>query len=269
MATMRSSDFFATHPVFTQAEFVSARGSAGGSTRTADSLLARQVASGRLLHVRRGLYATVPRGASPETFRPDPYLVASKLAADAALAYHAALQFRGRTYSVWHRFTVLASTRLRPLHFRGDEFLGVKPPRALERLPEHGGGVVSEPHAGGLVRVTSFERTLVDLLDRPDLGGGWEEVWRSLEMVEYFDLDAVVAHALRRSSALVAARVGLFLDVHRDELFAEDRHLEPLREHLPKQPLYLDRRREPGRLVKAWNLVVPERVLERAWAEVS
>ncbi len=39
-------------------------------------------------------------------------------------------------------------------------------------------------HAGGIVRVTAFERTLVDVLDAPDLGGGWEEVWRSLEMVE-------------------------------------------------------------------------------------
>ena len=266
---MRSSDFLATHAVFTQAEFVSARGSEAGTARTADSLLARQLASGRLLHVRRGLYATVPPGASQDTFRPDPYLVATKLAADAAVAYHAALQFRGKTYSVWHRFTVLAKSRLRALHFRGDDFVGMKPPRALRALPEHGGGIVSEPHAGGVVRVTSFERTLVDLLDRPDLGGGWEEVWRSLEMVDFFDLDAVVSHALRRSSALLAARVGYFLEEHRDALFVEDRHLEPLREHTPKQPLYLDRKREPGRLVKAWNLVVPERVLERAWAEVS
>ncbi|MCE9637990.1 MAG: transcriptional regulator [Planctomycetes bacterium] len=266
---MRSSDFLATHAVFTQAEFVSARASEGGSARTADSLLARQLAAGRLLHVRRGLYATVPPGASPATFQPDPYLVATKLADDAALAYHAALQFRGKTYSVWHRFTVLTKTRLRPLHFRGDDFVGVNPPRALHGLPEHGGGVVTEPHAGGVVRVTSVERTLVDLLDRPDLGGGWEEVWRSLEMVEFFDLDAVVSHALRRSSALLAARVGYFLEEHRDALFVEDRHLEPMRQHAPKQPIYLDRKREPGRLVKAWNLVVPARVSERTWAEVS
>lgn len=266
---MRSADFFATHPVFTQAEFVSARGAEGRSTRTADSLLARQLASRRLVHVRRGLYATVPPGASPDTFRPDPYLVATKLADDAALAYHAALQFRGRTYSVWHRFTVLTMTRLRPLRFRSDDFVGVRPPCALHGLPEHGGGVVTEPHAGGVVRVTSFERTLVDLLDRPDLGGGWEEVWRSLEMVDFFDLEAVVSHTLRRSSSLLAARVGYFLEEHRDALFVENRHLDPLREKAPRQPLYIDRKREPGRLVKSWNLVVPQRVLERTWAEVS
>ena len=37
------------------------------------------------------------------------------------------------------------------------------------------------PHAGGQVRVTSLERSLVDLLHSPEHGGGWEEIWRSLE----------------------------------------------------------------------------------------
>jgi hypothetical protein len=36
---------------------------------------------------------------------------------------------------------------------------------------------------------------LVDVLDRPDLSGGWEEIWRSLETIEYFDLDEIVAYA--------------------------------------------------------------------------
>ena len=267
---MSSLDFFAAHPVFTQAEYVAARaGEVGGSPRTAESLLVRHGGTGRILHVRRGLYATVPPGAAAETFRPDPYLVATKLAADAALAFHAALQFRGKTYSVWHRYAVLARTGLRPLQFRGDEFVGVKPPRVLAGLSGRDAGVVTEPHAGGVVRVTSYARTLVDLFDRPDLGGGWEEVWRSLEMVEFFDLDDVVAHALLRASALVAARVGFFLEQHRDSLFVEERHLVPLREKSPRQPRYLDRAREPGRLVKPWNLIVPARVLERRWAEVA
>jgi predicted transcriptional regulator of viral defense system len=144
-----------------------------------------------------------------------------------------------------------------------------QPPKALLDLPEFGGGIVSEAYAGGEVRVTTLERTLVDVRDAPDLGGGWEEIWRSLEMVEYFDLDAVVAYALELGSALTIARLGFFLEQHRDGLFVEDRHLAPLQEHAPKQPRYLDKTREHGRLVKPWNLVVPERVINRAWEEVA
>jgi predicted transcriptional regulator of viral defense system len=270
MTIMRTVEFLATHPVFTHEEYLTAYRSRGDrSLRTADSLLTRHAGAGTLLRVRRGLYAALPAGATRDTFLVDPFLLATKLAPDATVAYHAALQFRGKAYSVWHRFAVLTRSHVRPLSFQGSEYVGVRPPRALAELPDLGGGVVTEPHAGGSIRVTSFERTLVDVLDAPDLGGGWEEVWRSLEMVEYFDLAAVVAHALKRGSALTSARVGLFLEQHREALFVEEQHLKALREHAPRQPIYLDRKREAGRLVKTWNLVVPERVLNRTWAEVA
>ncbi len=42
-----------------------------------------------------------------------------------------------------------------------------------------------------------------------------------------------------------------------------------LRVRAPAQPLYLDRKREPGKLVQTWNLVVPERVLSRSWGAVA
>jgi len=107
LATMRSADFLANHPVFTHEEYLSARGDRRDrSHRTADSLLIQHVAAGKILHVRRGLYAAVPAGAAPGTFQVDPFLLATKLAPDAAVAYHAALQFRGKAYSVWHRFAV-------------------------------------------------------------------------------------------------------------------------------------------------------------------
>ncbi len=265
---MRSADFFETHPVFTHEEFVAARAPMGTSRRTADNLLARHVSTGRLLRVRRGLYASVLRGVDPDRAPVDPYLVATKLAPDATLAYHAALQFHGKTYSVWGRFHYLTRHRARPFSFRDMEFVPVQVPLALRRLADLGGGVVEKRHAGGTVRVTTHERTLVDVLDAPSRAGGWEEIWRSLEMVEFFDLDAVVDYALERP-ALTVARVGFFLEQHRDTLMVEDRYLQALRARAPAQPRYLDTSREPGRLVSKWNLVVPERVLDRTWQEVA
>ena len=124
--------------------------------------------------------------------------------------------------------------------------------------------------AGVDVRVTSLERTLVDLLDRPDLGGGWEEIWRSLESVEFYDLDRVVEYVKLLSNSTTTAKVGFFLDQHRDELMVEDRHLDPLRALRPANPHYLDRRkRESGHVVADWGLVVPKEILDRSWAEVT
>ena len=46
-------------------------------------------------------------------------------------------------------------------------------------------------------------------------------------------------------------------------------YLKALHDFRPRQPHYLERaKRKAGRLVKAWNLVVPEEVLNRSWGEV-
>lgn len=267
---MKPLDFFASHPVFTRDEFI-ARVSEAGSLPTQKNLLAYHVRSGRLVRVRRGLYASIPRGVEAAGFTPDPYLVATKLAPDATVAYHAALQLRGRTYSVWHRFHFLTATWATGLTFRDSEYVPVKLPTPLRGLPNKDGGIAEERRSGGTVRATTFERTLVDLLDAPTFGGGWEEVWRSLEMVEFFDLDAVATYALALGSALTVARVGFFLDQHREALMVRDEHLARLTPRAPKQPIYFDPTRTSGRLVKPWNLIVPEAVLTSvtsAWGEV-
>lgn len=267
---MRSADFYQSHPVFTRDEYAAATGTGPDrSPRTVDSLLASQVAAGRLVRVRRGLYATVPPGAPAADVVVDPYLIASRLAPDATVAYHGALQFRGKSYSLWQRFPVLVKGQLRRFTFQGNEFVRAPHPKSLQHRPDLGGGIAVESYAGGSVRVTTLERTLVDVLDVPALGGGWEEIWRSLEQVEYFDLDAVLAYADALGSALTIARLGFFLEQHRDALFVEDRHLAPLRKRAPKQPRYLDSTRTKGQLDKGWNLIVPERVLHRTWEEVA
>lgn len=266
---MRSIDFFETHPVFTHDEFVQARADSGSSAHTSNNLLGKHLASGRIARVRRGLYMSVPRGVEPDQASADPYLVATKLATGGPVAYHAALQFHGKARTIWRRFHYLTSRRARPFRSQDMEFAPVQVPAALRPLPDLGGEIIEGRHGGGMVRVTSLERTLVDVLSAPSKAGGWEEVWRSLEMTEFFDCDAIADYALKLGSALTVARVGFYLEQHREELMVEDRHLSRLREHAPAQPRYLDTHRQSGRFLAQWNLVVPEWILDCAREELS
>ncbi len=263
---LSSLDFFATHRVFTHEEFSLSR--RGGSPRTVDSLLRKHIAGGRIVRVRRGLYVSVPPGATADALQVDPYLIATKATDDATVSHHAALQFFGRAYSIWNQVTFFTRRHTRTFWFGGTEFVPVRPPKAVARLPDMGGGVDLVMSAGDRVRVTTCERAMVDVLHTPSLGGSWEEIWRSLEMVEFFDLDAVISYALALDSAMTVARVGFFLEQHRDVLFVEDTHIEELAAHGPRQERYLDSSRESGRLMQPWNLIVPDRVLHRTWDEV-
>ena len=248
--------FTATQPVFRVEDFVAAHAGAGDrSPATSLTLLKRGVASGRYLHLRRGLYAVVQPGVLPETTAVDPLLLACAHTPDAVVAFHAALEFHGRAHSTWSRVHVWTRHRSKPWTWRGVEVVPVLAAGGVEAvLP----GSVTRPHAGGIVRVTTVERTLVDVLDQPDKGGGWEEILRSLGMIEFGDVDAVVADAISRGRALTAARVGWALGLQKAEWHVEGGHLESLRQLRPLSPTYLDSSRVPGRLDGAWNLIIPE-----------
>jgi len=268
---MKPLDYFATHPVFRLEEFT-AWHQAGDKLRPSSSLaiVKQHVRAGNLLPIRRGIYAVVPRGQTPDSVVVDPYVLATNLAPDAVVAYHGALQLHGKAHSLTRRVPFLTATRARLFEFRGTEFVPVPVPPPLRTILDFGGGVVEKVRDGASARVTTLERTLVDVLDAPRHGGGWEEIWRSLEAVEFFDLDAVIEYAFKLASAVTVAKVGFYLEQHREALMVEDHHLERLHERAPRRPMYLERgKREPGKLLSRWNLVVPERVLNRSWAEVT
>ncbi len=267
---MKHNAFFRKHPVFTGdeiAEHLSAIGTT--NPRAKEALLAYYKKTGRLITVRRGLYAVVPEGSDPAIYPVDPFLVAAKLTDDAVLSHHTALEFYGYAYSVHERFVYTARRPLAPFAFRAYFFQGTRPPVSLCRTGRRDFGVINAERAGLRIRVTSLERTLVDVLARPKLAGGWEEIWRSLEAVEFFDLVQVLEYVHLLENATTAAKVGFFLEQHRETLMVEEEHLKTLQRLRPRQPCYLERhQRESGHLVSRWNLIVPAELLEQTWAEV-
>ncbi len=267
---MKHEPFLYRHPVFTGEElagYLATRGEVGA--RGKEAFLAYYTRVGRVVRVRRGLYAVIPPGAASKTFPVDPFLVAAKLTPDSILSHHTALEFHGNAYSVWNHLIYAACRPIEMFAFRSQVFRGTRFPTALLRSGTKNFGVLERERMGVGVSVTSVERTMVDVLHRPDLSGGWEEIWRSLESVEYFHVDKVVEYTLLLDNATTAAKVGFYLDQHREGLMVEDQHLTALRERRSRQPHYLDRNhRHSGSLVADWNLVVPNDVLNRSWGNV-
>lgn len=251
--------FFAGHPVFTVQDldaFLSREGTGNPETRKA--LLVHHQRQGHILGIRRGVYASVPAGADPKTHPVDPFLLVSRLGDEAVLAYHTALAFHGRAYS--HRTEYVAvSTQphVEPLRFQGNSYRIVRPPLALVRSGVADFGVEVAERQGLPVRVTSLGRTLVDCLDRPELAGGWEEIWRSFDDVAFLDVHQVVTYALLLDNAVVAAKVGYFLDQNRDALGVTDDQLDRLKQRRPRQPRYGAGDRAGSRFDAAWNIMAP------------
>jgi len=257
--------FFAQHPVFTVEDvdrFLAARrGDRAQNPQTRQALLGYYQQQGRLRHVRRGLYAVQTPGQGLGAFSSaDPFLIAARLAPDAVLAYHTALQIHGFAHSVREEQTCLSQQKsVRPLRFHGIRYRAVPPPAALPPAERMGLGVETLDRQGLPVRATGLERTLVDVLDRPALAGGWEEAWRSWEGVAVaLDFAFLLHYARLLGNATTAARLGYVLEAGRERLAVPAGVLDGLRALAPRQP----HPAEPGlrqgtRLVRPWNLLVP------------
>ena len=266
---MNLKNFFARHPVFTSSEFTGyLNKEEKRNVSTRDNLLAYHVNKGHLLRVKRGLYAVIPTGMSSANFPVDPYLLASRMADDAILAYHTALDIHAKSYSAYNQFTFLTERKVRTVQYGNYMFRAIRPPKSLLTAGQVGFGVRSLEKSGLEIKVTGLERTLVDLFDKPKLGGGWEEIWRSLESVEFYDVDKVIEYDLLLKKATTVAKVGFFLENNQKRFFVTGEHLQRLKKRRPKKPLYMDKNLK-GRLSNNWNLIVPDTILEKTWSEVQ
>ena len=106
----------------------------------------------------------------------DPFLVAAKIADDAVLAYHTALEYHGKAYTAYHRTVYASDSRSHTAWFRGHEYVRVSESGAIRASGKTMFGVESYHRDGVTVRVTNLDRTFVDVLDRPETSGSREEM---------------------------------------------------------------------------------------------
>lgn len=269
---MKLDDFFALHKVFTFKElklslyrdqFTSVKSS------TLRNLLTYHQKQGHILRIRRELYYSVPKGLDSTHCPVDPFLVASKMAEDSVIAYGSALDLHGKLHTIQNRMIYLTKKRvMAAFDFQDIKYQAVTIPSALKAAGQETFGVESIDRLGQPVFVTSLERTLVDVLDRPYLCGSWEEIWLSLESIEYLDMDQVLKYALLLANSTTIAKLGFFLETHREALMVPEHYLEELRSHCPAKPHYMDRNQNQSqKMIAKWNLVVPLSLINRSWEE--
>lgn len=228
--------------------------------------------SGRVQRLKRGLY--VPSGQDD----PAPSLkhIASRMTQDAVLAYHTALECYGGAYSVWFHAIYAARRPAPPLRVHSGLIRGSAFPKAL--LDTGKEYMETRFTRRGQLRVTSPERTLVDIVDRPHLCGGWDEVMHGYDRTallypyiasgKVLDVPRMAAYALALRRPSTCAKVGFILDFYQSEWGFEADLTAPLQDCLPRRVCYLERCRNPYEKmhwIAKWNLMVPDWIIARDW----
>lgn len=264
---MRVKQFFETHPVFRYEEFASYMVSQGTNRpESCRQQLSYHQKAGHLIRIRKFLYAVKPMLNQERWI--DPYLIASKAATDSILAYHSALELHGIAYTTFNEFTYLTQRQKQAFTYESQRYRAILQPNSLSKSKHTDYCVDVIMRDGMEIKLTSLERSIVDVLDRPDLGGGWEEIWRSLEYVTQLDIDKIINYLIYLKNSTTTAKVGYFLEQRPAHFSVEPKYIQQLLSLIPKQPHYMDRSHQAeGKYIKKWQLIVPLEIINRSWEE--
>jgi predicted transcriptional regulator of viral defense system len=252
-----SAPFFSATPVFRRADYARAVGRSPDD-QTVSAMLTQHVRAGNIKRLARGLYASVPKHADPKTWWVDRLLVASRLRPDGVIGYHSALEAHGCAYS--SEFDVQVITAGEPGALETAEFTCrfVRP-----SAPVGPDSVTILDRVGQAVAVTTLERTVADVFDRPDLAGGAEELVNSLALVLRLDADKLAGHLAANGNATAAGAAGWWLERRREPLRVTETALARIRALAPRQTRYaLGATAGEGRPAAGWNVVLPTAVAE-------
>ncbi len=266
---MTVEQFFYEHPVFRHEEFALFKLTMGTINPTSiKAALAYYVKFGRIKPIRRKLYAVVPPNQSIDSVLIDPYLVAGKVTEDAVIGYHSALELLGVAYSSFGQLTYITQQKSKPFDFNGHWYQSVASPLALQKKQAVDIHVDTINRQGVDIKVTNAARTFVDVLDRVELCGGWEEVYRSVTSLAVLNVDQVIDYCLMLNNTRLNAKVGYFLSQRQDAFAVTKQQLAPLLAEKPKVAQYTPgSAAEQFQLVKPWNIYLPLSVINQSWEE--
>jgi len=240
-------------PFFTWDEF---RNSVGVKETTGYARLKDAVRKGYINRLGKGVY--VSRVGPWMERPPSPLLLPSFLAKDAVLCYHAALDALGHGHTQF--FTVnycSREKRRKSVSYGNYSIKQVTPKSALVLKQKTDFGVIERQLEGRSVRVTGRERTMVDCLDRLDLAGGAEEVFRSIGTFPYIKFEILLEYLRLQNKSSLYAKTGYLLDSYRNLFNFSQEQEQKMLAGVAGSYAYLGPRRSGYRFISKWRLLVP------------
>lgn len=224
----------------------------GGNPRSAEYFLRYHVDHRNLTKITGELYR------APAIPKVPPCLIAGRMTRDAVVSHHSALRFWTGNREVRPSFYYTAKFPKKRFVYEGTEFIGIRAPKHLQLPLFTEFGIDERKAERTTFRITNRERTLVDALDRPEeLSSGWKATWVMLERIKVIEFDLILDYLRLLGNSTTAAKVGHYLDEHRNQYQLTETQINELVELSPKHPCYANRSKRCGEtFLKRWNLII-------------
>lgn len=228
-------------------------------TNTTDTskTLARWVKQGWLIRVRRGLYAIVPLDTSQSEYTiVDPWVVVPELFPPCYIGGWSALEYWDFTEQIFKNICVLTEqVHKKNVEIYNTTFMLTK----ISREVNFGTKIVWRQNQK--ILISDPHKTIVDILDNPDLGGGIEHTIDSIKEYlksKFSDIKKLSEYGLKMNNGAIFKRLGYISE----NLLGKEHDLtEICRNNLTKGYAYLDPNIKESSLITRWNLFIPKNIV--------
>lgn len=222
-----------------------------------DNWIKTNLKNDRIVKIRNSLYASLDSMKSTNVSK---YEIAAKVTPNGYIGYHSALEYYGLANQVYNAVTICSDTRFNEFTFEGITYSHKSSFNFTQVL------LVK----GGLIRVTSLERTLIDCIDKIDLAGGIEEIMNALDSVHFLDESKLLAVLKSIDSIYLYQKVGYIFEQYRSHIKLSDNFFDECKKHLTNQVKYfLKNEFNNLKYNDTWRLIAPLTLFDSPYEELQ
>lgn len=222
------------------------------------NLLKNMCEKGALDKVKSNLYVRVPAHLVHDKgkYAEDPILIAKHLVEPYFFSYNTALVLHGLAQQFARNYFISTTKHISKVRYH--ESL-IRPVILTEKRYF---GFEKRGYEKEEVMVSDLERTIVDVMDRPEYAGGYEEVLRCLSDVEKINWGKLLAYIKKMGEKVLVNRVGYICELLK--IGVPKSFTKKLQSMLSENIYYFERNRK-GKFNEKWKIIVDprlERVME-------
>lgn len=124
-------------------------------------------------------------------------------------------------------------------------------------LPYPETGIAENVYNKIKIKITDFERTLIDCIRYPKYAIGWENIIHALKQIKEIDEEKILKYLLEFQNSSLISKVGLLFDNFAESIPVSKRMLNSMSLYKSQQPTRLIRNLQ-GKINKTWNIYVPD-----------
>jgi len=227
----------------------------GISKMHAYNLLKKMCKKGALDKVKSNLYVRVPAHLVHDKgkYAEDPILVAKHLAKPYFFSYNTALILHGLAQQFARNYFISTTKHIPKVRYHENLIC------PIILTEKRFFGFEKKEYAKEEVMVSDLERTIVDVMDRPEYAGGYEEVLRCLLDVDKINWDKLLVYIKKMDEKILVNRVGYTCELLK--ISVPNSFMKKLRAMMSGNIYYFERNKK-GKFNERWKIIVDPR-LER------